>query len=43
MSISWKAGVPFFVLLVIAYAVVARRRAAQRVRDDTPTTVGSTK
>jgi amino acid transporter, AAT family len=41
LSIAWKAGVPFFVLLVIAYAVVARRRSAQRVQEDTPVTMGS--
>jgi L-asparagine transporter-like permease len=42
MSISWKAGVPFFVVLAIAYAIVARRRSAQRVREGTPVTTGST-
>ncbi|HEX6454641.1 MAG TPA: amino acid permease [Trebonia sp.] len=41
LSIAWKAGVPFFVLLIIAYAVVARRRSAQRVQEDTPVTMGS--
>jgi amino acid transporter, AAT family len=41
MSIAWKAGVPFFVLLVIAYMVVARRRSPQRLQDGTPATMES--
>lgn len=36
MAISWKAGVPFFVLLSIAYIVVARRRSADPSKDLTP-------
>jgi amino acid transporter, AAT family len=43
MSIAWKAGVPFFVVLVIAYMVVARRRSADRVPEGTPETMGSAK
>ena len=41
MSIAWKAGVPFLVLLVIAYMVVARRRSPQRLQDGTPATMES--
>jgi hypothetical protein len=31
LSIAWKAGVPFFVVLVVTFAVVARRRGARPV------------
>jgi AAT family amino acid transporter len=43
MTIAWKAGIPFFAVLVIAYAILARRRSGQRVRDDMPTTMRSAK
>jgi L-asparagine transporter-like permease len=31
MAISWKAGLPFFAILVASYAVVSRRRRAEPV------------
>jgi L-asparagine transporter-like permease len=43
MTIAWKAGIPFFAVLVIAYAILARRRSGQRARDDMPTTMRSAK
>ena len=40
---AFLAGIPFFAVLVIAYAILARRRSGQRARDDMPTTMRSAK
>ena len=33
LTLSWQAGVPFFAVLVIAYAIVARRQARARAAE----------